>query len=156
MNLDVPIDKVVSMQFSQHGWTCVDSTFLINLRPILKQHWIINIESTQLYQRCFVNVETTSINIRGLKSHFQSNFNVKTTLVHRRWIDVILSELFQRCFVYVETKPINVRRLNFHFQPNINIEQRWWTLTIKVVSTLIQRWFVCWETSKFILLHYRL
>ena len=142
------IDKVVSMLFSQHRWTCVDSTFLFNLIPTLKQHWVINIESTQLYQH--------SINIRQLNFHFQSNFNVKTTLVHRRWIDVILSELFQRCFVYVETKPINVRRLNFHFQPNINIEQRWWTLTIKVVSTLIQRWFVCWETSKFILLHYRL
>ena len=108
------IDKVVSMLFSQHRWTCVDSTFLFNLIPTLKQHWVINIESTQLYQH--------SINIRQLNFHFQSNFNVKTTLVHRRWIDVILSDLFQRCFVNVETTLINVRQLNFHFQPNINAE----------------------------------
>ena len=127
MNLDVPIDKVVSMQFSQHGWTCVDSTFLINLIPTLTQQWVINIESTQLYQRCFVNVETTSINIRRLNFHFQSNFNVETTLVHRRWIDVILSTLFQ-C-------SNNVDKCR---------SAQLWTLTINVVLTLIQRWCVCW------------
>ena len=54
--------------------------------------------------------------------HFQPNFNVETTLVHRRWIDVTLSTLYQRCFVNVETTSINVSRLNFHFQPNINVE----------------------------------
>ena len=82
-----------------------------------------NIRSSKLmFKRCFVNVETTSINIRRLNFHFQPNFNVETTLVHRRWIDVILSTLFQRCFVNVETTSINVRRLNFHFQPNINVE----------------------------------
>ena len=75
-----------------------------------------------LFQRCFVNVETTSINIRRLNFHFQPNFNVETTWVHRRWIDVILSTLFQRCFADIETTSINVRRLNFHFQRNINIE----------------------------------
>ena len=122
VNLNVPIDKVVWMQFSQHGWTCLDSTFLINLIPTLKQHWVINIESTQLYQRCFVNGETTSINIRRLNFHFQSNFNVETTLVHQRWIDLILSTLYQRCFANFETTSINVRWLKFHFQPNINVE----------------------------------
>ena len=85
------------------------------------QHWI-NVTLSTLFQRCFVNVETTSINIRRLNFHFQPNFNVETTLVHRRWIDVILSTLFQRCFVNVETTSINVRRLNFHFQPNINVD----------------------------------
>ena len=77
---------------------------------------------TKLFQRCFVNVETTSINICWLNFHFQSNFNIETMLVHRHWIDVILSTLFQCCFVNVETTLINVRRLNFHFQPNINVE----------------------------------
>ena len=86
-------------------------------------HWRwIDIILLILFQRCFVNVETTSINIRRLNFHFQPNFNVETTLVHRRWIDVILSTLFQRCFANVETTSINVRRLNFHFQPNINVE----------------------------------
>ena len=97
------------------------------------QHWI-NVTLSTLFQRCFVNVETTSINIRRLNFHFQPNFNVETTLVHRRWIDVILSTLFPRCFVNVETTSINVRWLNFHFQPNINVDERW-------RSTLFQRWF---------------
>ena len=95
------IDKIVSVLFSQHQWTCVDSTFLFNPILMLKQDWVINIES-RLFQRCFVNVETTSINIRSLNFHFQPNFNVETMLVHRRWIDVILSTLFQRYFINVD------------------------------------------------------
>ena len=75
-----------------------------------------------LFQRCFINVETTLIKIRRLKFHFQSNVNVKTTLVSCRWSDVILSTLYQQCFANVETTSINLRRLNFHFQPNINVE----------------------------------
>ena len=76
-----------------------------------------NVEATFLKRFC-----ASWVNIRRLNFHFQPNFNVETTLVHRRWIDVILSTLFQRCFVNVETTSINVRRLNFHFQPNINVE----------------------------------
>ena len=75
-----------------------------------------------LFQRCFVYVETTSINILRLNLHFQPKFNFKTTLVHRRWIDLILSKLFQLCFANVETMSINVHRLNFHFQPNTKVE----------------------------------
>ena len=98
--------KVVSMLFSQHRWTCVDSTSLFNLIPTLKQtlghqHWI-NVTLSTLFQRCFVNVETTSINIRWLNFHFQPNFNVETMLVHRRWIDVILSTLFCQCWNNVD------------------------------------------------------
>ena len=70
-------DKVVSILFSQCRWTYVGSTFI---------------------------------------------FNVETTLVHRRWIDVILSTLFQRCFANVENTSINVRQLNIHFQANINVD----------------------------------
>ena len=83
------------------------------------QHWT-NVTLSTLFQRCFVNVETTSVNIRRINFHFQPNFNGETTLAHRRWIDVILSTLYPRCFVNVETTSINVRRFNFHFQPNIN------------------------------------
>ena len=53
---------------------------------------------------------------------FSTKSRAETTMVHRRWIGVILSTLFERCFGNVETTSINVRRLNFHFQPNINIE----------------------------------
>ena len=90
------------------------------------RHFLVNISTTikltKLFQCCFLNVEARSINIGRLNFHFQPNFNVETTLVHRRGIDVILSTLFQRCFAKVETTPISVRRLNFHFQPNINVE----------------------------------
>ena len=85
------------------------------------QHWI-NVTLSMLFQRCFVNVEITSITIRWLNFHFQPNFNVKTMLVHQRWIDVILSTLFQRYFANVENTSINVRQLNFHFQANINVD----------------------------------
>ena len=105
------------------------------------RHWI-NVILSMLFQRwqnnvdinSFINVETTSANIRRLNFHFQPNFNVETTLVHRRWIDVILSTLFQRCFANVETTSINVRWLNFDFQHWNSVEERW-------RSTLFQRWF---------------
>ena len=61
---------------------------------------------------------------------FQQKINVQTTLVHRHWIDEILSKLSQRCFINVETMLINIRRLNFLFKSNLNVEttlvhQRW-------------------------------
>ena len=42
-----------------------------------------------LFQRCFVNVATTSINVRRLSFHFQPNINVEITLMN---VD------YQRCF----------------------------------------------------------
>ena len=82
VNLSITsIDKVVSMLFSQHRWTCVYSTFLFNLISTLKQHWI-NVTLSKLLQRCFLNVETTSISIRRLNFHFQPNINVETMLMN--------------------------------------------------------------------------
>ena len=75
-----------------------------------------------LPQRCFINVETTSMNIPRLNFHFQPNFNVETTSLYQRLIDVTLAALFQRYFANFATTSINVRRLDFHFQPNINVE----------------------------------
>ena len=41
-----------------------------------------NVETTLgSFRRCYVNVKTTSINIHGLNSHFQLNFNFETTLI---------------------------------------------------------------------------
>ena len=71
----------------------------INVETTLgHRHWI-DVILSMLFQRCFVNVETMSINIRRLNFHFQPNFNVETTLVHRRWTDVtnsidVVSTLF--------------------------------------------------------------
>ena len=45
------------------------------------QHWI-NVTLSTLFRRCFVNVETTSINVRRLNFHFQPNINVETTLIN--------------------------------------------------------------------------
>ena len=32
-----------------------------------------------LFQRCFANIDTTSINVRRLNIHFQPNINIETT-----------------------------------------------------------------------------
>ena len=85
------------------------------------RRWI-NVILSMLFQRCFINVGTMSINIRRVNFHFQPNFTIKTTLFYRRWVDVVLSTLFQRYFANIETTSINVRQLNSHFQPNINVE----------------------------------
>ena len=44
----------------------------------------INVILLMLFQRCFVNAETTSINIHQFNFHCRPNFIVDTTLVHRR------------------------------------------------------------------------
>ena len=90
---------------------------------------------SKYYQSCFYAVFSTLKQRRWkkLNFHFQPNIKVETTLIHRRWINVILSVLFQRCFINVETMSINILRLNFHFQQNINVE----TTLINVDN---QRW----------------
>ena len=63
------------------------------------QHWI-NVTLSTLFQRCFVNVETTSINVRRINFHFQPNINVETTSMN---VDD------QRCFnvdVFAGDKPL--------------------------------------------------
>ena len=103
----------------------------------------------KLFQCGFLNVKTTPVNIRWLNFYFQPNVKVETKLVHRHWIDVILSMLFQRCFINVETTSINICRLNFYFQPNLNVEttlvyRRWIDV---ILSTLFQRCFANVETT---------
>ena len=124
-------------------------TWKLNFALLLR-HFLVNLNLsidkvvwTLFSQHRWACVDS-ALNMRRLNFHFQSNFNVETTLVHRRWIEVILSALFQCCFVNVETMLINVRRLNFHFNEISTLKQRWWTLTINVASTLIERWCVCW------------
>ena len=113
------ISKVVSMLFSQRWsnadeqtqllfWTKYKSNveatpmnklnfhFQLNIKvetALIYRHWI-NVILSMLFQRCFINIETTSINIRRFNFHFQPNFFVETILFYRRWIDVIVSTLF--------------------------------------------------------------
>ena len=149
VNISIAIDKVVSMLFSK-CWSNADKYTLThfsfstnyNVETTLGHPRWIDVILSMLFQRWFVYVETTSINIRRLNFHIQPNFNVKTTLVHRRWIDVNISMLFQLCFTNFETTSINVRRLSFHSQPNMNVE----TTSINVDD---QRWCVCWVSVTF-------
>ena len=93
-----------------------------------------NIRSSMLmFKRCFVNVETTSINIRQLNFRFQPDFNVETTLVDRRWIDVMLSTLF--CQRRNNVDKCTSAQLSFStkYQRWNNFDERW-------RSTLFQRW----------------
>ena len=101
--------------------------------------------STLMFKRCFVNVEATSINIRQLNFRFQPDFNVETTLVDRRWVDVMLSTLF--CQRRNNVDKCTSAQLSFStkYQRWNNFDERWRTLTINVVSTLNQRWCACWE-----------
>ena len=86
--------NVVSTLFYQR-WNNVDKHTSAQLSfstkfqrwNIFYRRWIYVILST-LFQRCFANVETTSINVRRLNFHFQPNINVKTTLMNvdnQRW-----------------------------------------------------------------------
>ena len=53
-------------------------SFILSFQPNfnIETIWFIDVESTCFYQRCFVNVETTSINVRQLNFHFQPNINL--------------------------------------------------------------------------------
>ena len=125
------IDKVVSMLFSQRQWTYVDSTFLFNQISTLKQYWIDVIYS-MLFQRCFVNIQTTSVKICWLKFHFQPNFNVETTLVHQPWINVV-STLFCQRWNNVDKSTSAQLSFSTKYQRWNNVDELWW-------SMLFQRW----------------
>ena len=109
--------------------------------------WSVQQIWSKLFQCCFLNAETTPMN--KLNFHFQPNIKVETTLIYRRWINVILWMLFQRCFINVETMSINIRPLIFHFQPSLNIETTlfYWRWINVILSTLLQRYFANVETT---------
>ena len=115
------IDKAVSVLFSQRRRNANEDT-LTHSFSSKYQRWK-NIGSSTMYRRNSFNVVSTLFCQRwnnvdkdtSAQFSFSTKFNLETTLVHRRWIDVILSTLVQRCFANVETTSINVCRLNFHF-----------------------------------------
>ena len=115
-------DKVVSMLFPQPRWTYIDSTLIFNQIITLKQHLVIDIELTQLFQVCFNivyhrwnNVDKHTLAQLSFPTKFQQWNNIASSTL-------ILSMLFQRCFASIETTLINLRRFNFHFQSNINVD----------------------------------
>ena len=81
--------NLVSMLFCQR-WNNVDKHTSAQLSFSTKiQCWNKIGSSTlnrrnaiELFQRCFANVETTSINVCWLNFHFQPNMNVETTLMN--------------------------------------------------------------------------
>ena len=110
-------------QHNKYWKSCFNAIFLMT-KQRRRSYVDSNIGSSTWNRSEFIfNDETTLINIRRLNFHFQPNFNVETTLVHRRWINIILSTLFQRCFANVYTISMNVHRLSFNFQPNIRVEK---------------------------------
>ena len=96
----------------------------INVETTLDhQHWI-NVTLSTLFQRCFVNVETTSINVRRLDFHFQPNINIETTLMNVD--DQLCFNLIQRwcvCWVKTTFKDSNkVKRIrNYILKCNLNL-----------------------------------
>ena len=79
------------------------------------QHWI-NVTLSTLFQRCFVNIETTSDQLSfSIKFHRWNNFG-SSTLNRRNSISIVSTLFCQRW------SNVDVRRLNFHFQPNINVD----------------------------------
>ena len=112
----------------QRRSTYVDSSLIFNRIPMLKQwghrHWI-NLILPTLFHYCFVNIETTSVNISRLNFHFQPNLNVETTLVCRRWIDVILATLVcQRWNNFDKYASVQLS-FSTKYQPWNNVEERW-------------------------------
>ena len=109
--------------------TCFILENLLNIVSFLS-YFLANI-CTAIQQSCFY-IDSSFI------------FNEISTLTQHWVIDIELTQFFQCCFNVVLSTSLNISRLNFHFQSNFNVEKRWWTLTVNVVSTLIQGWCVYW------------
>ena len=111
------------------------------------QYWIVVILQ-MVFQSCFVNVETTPINMSQLNFHFQPNFNVETTLFFFwHWINVILwvdLALTLFCQRWNNVGKCRSAKLLFStkYQCYNNVDERWQSMLFQ--SSLIQRWYVYW------------
>ena len=100
----VNISTIIFLNVEQRWWITAltqISKLTINVETTLgHRRWIDVIWST-LFQCCFVNVKTTSINVRRLNFHFGPNINVETTLMNvddqQRCFNV---DLFARSYTY--------------------------------------------------------
>ena len=110
----------------------------INVETTLgHRHWIDVILLT-CFERCFVYVETMLIKQLSAQFSYSTRFqgwnNIGSSTLNRcNSIDV---------FANFETTSINVRPLSLIFNLISTLKQGWWKLTINVVSTLVQLWFV--------------
>ena len=134
------IDKVVSMLFSQHRWTCVDSTFLFNLIPTLKQHWVINIElcrnsvnvvSTLFCQR-WNNVDKHTSAQLSFSTKFQRWNNIGSSTLNRRNSINVVSTFFCQRWNNVDKCTLAQLSFSTKYQRWNNVDERW-------RSTLFQR-----------------
>ena len=73
----------------------LENLFFFVIEPLSSEH-----HYSKYLQSCFMLFSNTDEHT-FINFHFQPNFNFETTLVYRRWIDVILSTLFQGCFAKV-------------------------------------------------------
>ena len=70
-------------------------------------------------------------------SHFLVNINTDQCTHWQSCFSIVFSTWKQGRWTYLDS--------TFIFNQISTLNQRWWKLTINVVSTLIQRWCVCWE-----------
>ena len=134
VNLNLSVDKVVSMQFSQHRWTYVDSTFLFNLIPTLKQHW-----SSTLNQRNSINVVSSLFCQRwnNVDKHTSAQFSF--SIKFQRWSNVGSSTLNRHNSIRV-VSTLLCQRWN-------NADK--YTSAQRSFSTKYQRWCVCCVVVRF-------
>ena len=72
---------------------------------------------------------------------FSTKSRAETTMVHRRWIGVILSTLFCQRWNNVDKCTSASLSFSTKYQHRNKVDERWQST---LISMLIQRWCVCW------------
>ena len=108
---------------------------------LIYRRWI-NVILSMLFQRCFINVETTSIKIRRLNFHFQRKFH--------RWNNVVLSTLNRCISIDVVSTLFCQRRNNVDkcpsaqlsfstkYQRQNNVDERWQSTLMCLLGCIIK------------------
>ena len=122
----------------QLRWTYVDSTFIFNQISTLKyRRNSFNAPSTFFCQR-WSNVNKHTLGQLSIPTKFQRWNNVGSATLSRHDSTHVVSTLFCQLWNNINVSP------TFIFNQKSTLKQRRCTLTINIVSTLIQRWCVCW------------
>ena len=128
------IGKVAPMLFSKR-WSNVDEQIQLSFSTKYKS-WN-NIDLSTLNQRNCFNVVSTLFYQRwnNVDKHTSAQLSFSTKF--QRWKNLVLLKLNRLNSIDVGS--------TFIFNQIWTSKQRWWTMTINVVSTFNQRWCVCWE-----------
>ena len=117
-------------------WLKFHFQLTINAETTLSHQRWINVILSMLFQRCFVNVETTSINIRQLNFHstkFQRWNNIDSSTLNRYNSINVVSTLFSQRWNNVDKCTSPELSFSTKYQCWNNVDNRW-------RSTLFQRW----------------